>query len=170
MLKENWKKFLREGEQSKFTKVHEEIYNKFKHLNNFDYICNVTLFVNKLLQYKPEKKRELFRKRSSEEIIRDKFATGCSDYSLALIPLIRKKFPVAIVDLIEKVENGVRGHVVIEALVNGKEIIIDATSASIWLKKEVYYRRYKYRFYCIDFIEGNLDSISKIIERIKGVE
>ncbi len=25
MLKENWEKFLREGEQSKFTKVHEEI-------------------------------------------------------------------------------------------------------------------------------------------------
>lgn len=99
-----------------------------------------------------EYKEKNFRTRTAEEIIESKKLTGCTDYALVLIALMRASgYKTTYVEAIEEKwlqEGGknISGHVFAEVVIDGTTYIVDPQGACI---KAWYGRRY------VIFAKGN---------------
>jgi transglutaminase-like putative cysteine protease len=82
------------------------------------------------LRHDDSDKDQLFRRRTAEQILASGFATGCTDYALAALPLLRRKgVPAVYVEAFRKDwldgEAPFGGHVFVEAFVDGRWIILN---------------------------------------------
>lgn len=141
------KKYLQPGPQTEKDQNIDKTVNKFKE-KNFELIFEILKWIHKNLKYSNNKKlkKELFRKRSASQIIRDGFVLGCTDWALSFIVLARaKKIPTIYVETVRNkwIEEGTKdfleGHVFTECYINKKWYIIDPERAVIC----GYYDRYK---------------------------
>ncbi len=147
----NW---LKEGEQTKITPKIKEIGKKLQKKSQYDahLVLNILEWVRKniRLERKEEIKKKLFRKRTSDKIIRDGYATGCTDLALAFIPIARScDIPTKYVETVNKkwlkkatkevsmIKKGqIKGHVVAECKIGNKWYVVDVDSGTVVIKIE----------------------------------
>jgi len=132
--------FLKEGEQ---TKVTNEVIRVVKSIGGegLDFVFKALKWEHKNLKNKlPEniEKNDIFRKRTAAEIIKDGYASGCTDFALVFIVLARTKgIPTKYVEVIAKSyfednnPNEVRGHVFAECYLNGEWVVVNPMSGDI---------------------------------------
>jgi len=142
-------KYLQDSVQTTFrTQTISTIVQNFK-TNGFDLIFEVLSWIHKNLKSRnePEFKSEVFRKRSTSEIIESGFVTGCTDYALVFITFMRAKgIPAKYIEAVSTkwLESGdpeyLEGHVFSEVLLNNKWYIVDPQGAVI---KAWYGKRYE---------------------------
>lgn len=93
----------------------------------------------------PVYKQEHFRTRTAEKIIESKKCTGCTDFALVFIALMRASgYESTYVEAVEEKwlqEGGdnISGHIFVEVIIDGKTYIIDPQGACI---KAWYGKRY----------------------------
>jgi len=132
--------------QTEITQNIKDIVSGFKTIG-LDRIFEVLVWIHKNLKLalNEEYKKEYFRTRTSEEIIESKKLTGCTDYALAFLSLIRASgFEAQYVEAIENKwleEEDVRisGHVFVEVKIGEHWYIVDPQGAAI---KAWYGKRY----------------------------
>ena len=140
------KKYLKSGKQTQITPLLEKTASSFRK-REFELILEILDWVKNNLKKSSssEKKDLLFRKRTSDEIVKSKIATGCTDYALVFIALIRaKKIPAKYIEAIwlkwldKRDEQYIEGHVFVECFINNKWYIIDPQEGAI----KIDYRRF----------------------------
>lgn len=143
--------FLSEGEQAKITENIKNIATEFTG-EGLALIEEILKWVHKNLKTNDdsELKKELFRRRTADQIISDGFITGCTDNALAFIALARAKdIPTKYVETIRRKwldigdENMIEGHIFAEVEINGKWHIIDPMDACLrfWYSRWIVYAR-----------------------------
>lgn len=137
--------FLKEGEQ---TKINNEITQIVKSIGGegLDFVFKALKWEHKNVTKKlPEdvEKNAIFRKRTAAEIIKDRYASGCTDFALVFIVLARaKEIPTKYVEVISKSyfeennPNEVRGHVFAECCLNGEWFGVNPMSGDIKISTE----------------------------------
>jgi len=136
----DFKKYKEEGQQTKITEYISGIIKDFKK-SGIASVLEILNWMHKNIKEKqlsPGEKAKIFRKRTADEIIRSGFATGCSDFSLVFVALVRARgIPAKYVETIEIewLENGgessIRGHVFAEIYFDGELFIVDPQGALI---------------------------------------
>lgn len=144
----DFKKYKDEGQQTKITEYISSIVKNFKKAGIAS-VLEILSWIHKNIKEKqlpPEEKSKIFRKRTADEIIRSGFATGCTDFGLVFITLLRARgIPAKYVEAIETewLEKGgdssIHGHVFSEVYFNGEWFIVDPQAALI---KAWYGKRY----------------------------
>lgn len=141
------KKYLADGEQTEITDLIKSISKTFKE-QGLDLILEILKWLRTNIKETKDKEKEfaLFRRRTSEEIIKSKMATGCTDYALVFISLSRASgIPTKYIEAIRNkwIELGnkdfLEGHVFAECLINNKWYIIDPYEGDI----KTNYRHFK---------------------------
>ena len=126
-------KYLKEGEQTKFSPQIRKIGEKIKsEAGNFEeQVRRICDFV-KALKYNKEGKMKIFRKRTADEIISSGFVTGCTDAALVFIVIARSMgIPTKYIETInstfftgnEKERANYSGHVYAGVLEKGKGLM-----------------------------------------------
>jgi hypothetical protein len=135
-------KYLNEGKQTKITEAIEGISNNIEG-SNIEYIFNVLVWMRNTLKTIPEdiEKNSVFRKRTADEIMRDGYASGCTDYALVFIALSRAKgIPAKYVEAIkcnwleDPNARTIGGHIFVECLLNDKWVQVDPQRGTIHAK------------------------------------
>ena len=138
-MQKETKKYLGDGCQTQITPLIKKIASSFK-TSRLELILEILNWVQSNIRENSfdEEKNLLFRKRSSDEIIKSKMATGCTDYALAFIALSRaKKIPTKYVEAIRRKwldigsERHIEGHVFAECLIGNKWRIVDPQEGAI---------------------------------------
>lgn len=87
------------------------------------------------------KKRQFFRKRTADQIIRDRFTTGCTDTALVFIALARaREIPTKYIEAIDrkwlesKSDKNIKGHVFAKIFINGKWYLADPARGYLSVK------------------------------------
>lgn len=132
--------------QTEITQKIKDIILAFK-TTGLDRIFEVLMWIHKNLKLDTDKefKKEYFRTRTAEEIIDSGKLTGCTDYALVFLALIRASgFEAKYVEAIEtkwleEDEDTILGHVFVEVKLGGKWYILDPQAAAI---KVWYGKRY----------------------------
>jgi hypothetical protein len=154
-MKENIKNWLKEGEQSKMTKLVINLTNYFFG-NDFEKIRKILKWMDKNLKRCEDNKKTLriFATRTINRILKDKFSTGCHDDALVFATLCRAvDIPAKYVVGIDKLNPKNRGHCVVEVYINKEWILIDPFRHLINLDSK------KSNFYKENFVIGKgLDS------------
>jgi len=125
--------YLKEGKQTKKTKVVKEVSKSFKG-TDFEKIVKILEWINKNLKsYKNQKKAiSIFAKRTADKIIRDGFYTGCHDIALVFVTLARSVgIPAKYIEGIDKINPQNKGHCVSEVFINNRWIFVDPTMNTI---------------------------------------
>ena len=133
------------GTQTAITENIEKITNQFT-AEKFAAVFEIFEWLHKNLTLVPdaEFKRDYFRKRMADEIIKSGMATGCTDYALVFCALARAKdIATAYVEALDAdwVEHpdydNVRGHVFCEVIIDGKMYVVDPQGAAVrpWMGK-----------------------------------
>ena len=131
--------------QADITLQTKEISSKFTS-TGLDRIFEVLKWIHRNLKtdFSEEYKEENFRTRTSSQIIESGKLTGCTDYALVFLSLIRVSgFEARYVEAIETkwLEEGggqILGHVFVEVCLNGSWYIVDPQGAVIkaWYGKQ----------------------------------
>jgi len=120
--------FIKSGKQTVITTKIQEIADSIDG-NGFEFVIKTLRWVNKNIKYPaPDEieKNDIFRSRTSDQIIQDGFATGCTDFALVFIAITRAKgIPTQYIEVISKEYfiddlDKVRGHVFAECLINNE--------------------------------------------------
>lgn len=91
--------FLKSGEQTKITPEIQKLADKLQRLNELETIFNILKWIDKHIKH--ERNPEVFRLRTADQILSDKYATGCTDFALLYIVLSRAvKLPTKYVELL----------------------------------------------------------------------
>ena len=129
MKKERMNFWLKEGKQSKVTPKINQICSKFKG-DELEKIFKILSWIDKNMYEEKDRKKVLriFASRTTDKLIKDKNETGCHDSALILVTFLRVVgIPAKYLLGIDKVSPQRGGHVVAEAYVNKKWILIDPT-------------------------------------------
>lgn len=130
--------FLKSGEQTKITPQIQKVADELKGSNELETIFNILKWIDKNIEYK--RNAEVFRTRTSDQILTDKYATGCTDFALLYIALSRSlKFPTKYVELLSMKwvasdDEMIEGHVIAEVKVGDDWIFVDPTRGSVSIK------------------------------------
>ncbi len=127
MLEKDVTRWLREGEQSKATHRIKKIVSQFKG-NEFEKLFQILSWIDNNLHTEKSRKKVLaiFTSRTADEVLVQKNDTGCHDSALLVATFLRAVgIPVRYVIGIDKPSLGKGGHVVVEAYVIGRWILID---------------------------------------------
>jgi len=138
--------YLQDGKQMEITSTMREIVDGF-HADSVALVFEILRWVHHHVKQNTdsEYKNERFRKRTADQIIKDGFATGCTDYALVFIALMRAKgIPVRYVEAaksswVEKKDiDHIEGHVFAEVFLNKAWFIVDPQAAVIktWYGKQ----------------------------------
>lgn len=138
-MNEEW---LKEGEQTKATPCIKKIADNFEG-NDLNTCVSIAEWILENIKLEKDKKikDKVFRKRTAEQIIKDGFATGCTDFTLAFVALSRAKgIPTKYVEgvsikWLEKPDGPLEGHVWAEVFVNKNWYIIDAINATVHFRR-----------------------------------
>jgi len=139
--------YLKDTEQITITDNIKNIANNFKQ-KDLDLILEILGWISnnfKNVENDREEKMKLFRNRTADEIIKSRKVTGCTDYAIIFIALVRaKKIPTKYIEAIRKRwldigdEDHIEGHVFAECQINDKWYIVDPQEGTI----RTDYRRY----------------------------
>src|SRR3972149_8983580 len=146
------KKYLQEGSQTQITEQIKSISTTSLAGENEDFVKSTLNWISENLEGNDEPiiKSNVFRKRTADQIITDKYATGCTDDALVFIGLARAKgIPTKYIEAVNRDSEGDRGHVFAECLVNGNWIKVDPA-------RREYQRKRDYPGY--DIVAVGLDS------------
>lgn len=119
--------FLQAGKQTQITSRIKEITDAIVGVD-YEFILKLLKWINKNIRYPaPEgvEKNDVFRLRTADQIVKDGFATGCTDFALVFIAVARAKgVPTRYVEAIAKDyfsddPDKVRGHIFAECYING---------------------------------------------------
>ena len=139
-------KYLKSGRQTEITPSIEKIARSFGN-KDLDLVFEILQWVQKNIKDtdSAEFKNSFFRKRSANEIIESKVATGCTDYALVFIALARaRKIPTVYVEAIRRKwldmgdEKYIEGHIFAECFVDGKWYIVNPEEGTI----QIFYQRF----------------------------
>ncbi|MDD4761910.1 MAG: transglutaminase-like domain-containing protein [Candidatus Pacebacteria bacterium] len=140
--------FLNSGEQTKISENISAVAAEIEGVG-LSAIMKILAWIHKniKLDEKPDFKKENFRKRTAEEIINSRRATGCTDYALAFLTIARAKgIPTKYVETINADWlsnpdfNALAGHVFVEVFFDGEWFIVDPQGACL---KAWYGKRFK---------------------------
>ncbi|MBU1111048.1 hypothetical protein KKB83_05545 [Patescibacteria group bacterium] len=137
-------KYPSTGEQTQLTPLVQKTAKQFSS-NKLELIFEILRWINKNIRHKklpPEEKDMLFRKRTAHEIIKSKFSTGCTDFTITFIALSRAKhIPTNYVELLDKnwlrsqeEEKTIRGHTIAEIETGKRKYYVDPTHSNISTK------------------------------------
>jgi transglutaminase-like putative cysteine protease len=136
------KNYLESGKQTEITEEIRDIAETI-HGEGLSFVANALSWVEDNIKPEKEieKKNNLFRKRTADQIIKNKFSTGCTDTALAFIAIARAKgIPTKYVEAIDKQwlkseeEENIKGHVFAECFVDDRWFLIDPTMLLIHAK------------------------------------
>lgn len=134
------KNYLENGAQTKITPAIQKLAEKFTS-QNLGLIFEIIKYIDQNLPVKTEKKAQLFRNRTADEILKDRFSTGCTDSTLLFITLCRAKdIPTKYVELLSRQwlqsnNHEIVGHVVAEIKIHDTWYYVDPTHGSISIKR-----------------------------------
>lgn len=162
--------YLQSGKQTKIT---ERIFAITADFNSdgFDLIFEILGWLHKNIKLKEdsEYKSTFFRQRTAEQIIEDGYATGCTDYALVFIALVRaKQIPAKYIEAIsqEWIDNPdpehLRGHVFSEVFLDNKWYVVDPQAAVI---KAWYGKRYRILATGLDSWDIGVKNLSDLKEK-----
>lgn len=132
-----FKKYITDSEQIFIT---EDINNIAKNLDGdgLEFVLGALKWIQDNMSETQVNKMDYFRKRNTEQIIKDKFLTGCTDYVLVFMALMRAKgIPAKYIETISRDwliygnEKDIRGHIFAEIFINNKWHIVDPQAAVI---------------------------------------
>lgn len=130
--------FLKSGEQTQITPQIQKVADHLKGSSELETVFNLLKWIDKNIEHK--KNPEVFRTRTSDQILNDKYATGCTDFALLYIAFSRAlKFPAKYVELLSMKwmasnEEMIEGHVIAEVKVGDDWIFVDPTRGSVSIK------------------------------------
>lgn len=150
-MKNSIAKYLKSGHQTEITEEIKKITQSFNK-EGVDLIFEILAWLHKNLRTEKDEnvKKEVFRKRTAHEIIKDGFATGCTDWALAFIVLARTKgIPTKYVETIRRrwleqdKNDPIEGHIFAEVYLNNHWYIIDAEEANIkdWYDRWIIFKK-----------------------------
>ena len=131
--------YLKSGSQTEQTGLIKKISKSFKEKELY-LIIEILYWLKKNIKQTKSirEKNKFFRKRTADEIIKSRIATGCTDCALAFIAIARVKgIPTKYVETIRNkwfdIEDNdfIEGHVFAECYINGKWHIIDPQEGDI---------------------------------------
>ncbi len=165
---QNINKWLREGKQTKITPLIKKITSQIPG-ENFNFIINLISWINNNLNKKPHNKKN-FRKRTANQILNDKYTTGCTDVGLIFVVICRcKKIPTKYIETVRKEwllknqgEEG--GHIFAEIYINKKWYLIDPTKGIIFTK--IFYKPYLLYKYGLDSWDLGIKSYKDWCEKM----
>ena len=132
-------KFLQESEQTKVTPQIKKLAEEFKEQDSLKSILNTLFWIDENIKMNRER-TDVFRERTADQILSDKYSTGCTDYAILYIAISRAMgIPTKYVELLsirwlESDEEKIQGHVIAEVLVDDKRLFVDPTHGSISTK------------------------------------
>ena len=140
------KHFLQEGGQTKITPEIKQIAESIEG-DDLIFIFYLLEWIHNNIAYKGGKLpkgiefNDIFRQRTAEQIIKEGYSSGCSDFTLAFIPIARAKgIPTKYVECINEnyfksnLQN-VAGHVFAECYIRDKWITVDPSAGSLFINK-----------------------------------
>ncbi|MDD3264108.1 MAG: transglutaminase-like domain-containing protein [Candidatus Nanoarchaeia archaeon] len=160
--------------------IDEEIFKISKSIDGEDlvYFRNVINWIHSFFTYSTEDnfKSKNFRKRNSKEILKSRVLTGCTDYSLIFLALIRaKNYKGKFMELFKRYnQNRIEGHVIVKVYFNSEIYFVDPTN-NIIDKKFDYFESKGYKLiaegedswdlgiHSIDDLKKLIDDFLKII-------
>jgi len=164
-MKENIKHWLKEGKQSKITPKIKKIAQEFKG-DEIDKIIKILNWIEKNIKHNYAKATKIFATRTSEQIIKDKYHTGCHDTAVLLATFLRAvNIPARYLTGINRLNPKNNGHCVVEAFVKNKWILIEDSKHQINFqptRSDFYYHNY--------IIARGLDSWDNGIKSFKDWE
>jgi len=140
-------KWLREGEQTKFTPKIKELAEDLdkKSDNDFELIVRILEYIQKEVEDDDSDKDRLFRERTAGEILEEEFSTGCTDHALVFITVARAagiptKYMEGVLggkehlkEVTENKKASIKGHVIASCFINGKWYGVDPIKGSVFL-------------------------------------
>ena len=159
------------GEQTVITPEIKKI-SKSLDAHDLEYILNILNWMHKNISRKiPDniEKNTVFRKRTAQQIIKDKYYSGCTDYALVFISLARaKKIPTKYIEAIRRKwldegGNSILGHIFAECLINGKWIKIDPQVGTV--SPLLSYNRFEILGVGLDSWDLEIDSFNTLKEK-----
>ena len=165
--------FLKSGKQTEVTDKIKDIANSVEG-DGFEFVIKLLRLVNKSIKYPaPEgiEKNDIFRARTADQIIKDGFATGCTDFALVFISVARaKSIPTKYVEVISKDYfsddlDKVRGHVFAECYIDAEWWGIDPMGGN--LKSNTKYPNYVVYGRGLDSWDLGIYDMKTIRERFK---
>ena len=137
----NMNKYLNNGPQTEITPLIKKIARTFKSKNLY-LVIEVLNWLKKInFKYvdSPEEKMKIFRKRTASEIIESRIVSGCTDFALVFISLMRAEgIPTKYIEGIRrrwlevgKEEESIEGHIFAECFIKNKWYIVDPKEGTI---------------------------------------
>jgi transglutaminase-like putative cysteine protease len=132
--------FLKTGKQTEITEEVKSVATLIKG-EGLDFIFNLLKWLDTNL----EKRRfdgNVFRKRTADQIIKDKYSTGCTDTALAFVALCRaREIPASYLETIdarwfETKPEQIVGHVFSKVYLNNSWLLVDPLNGAIHIKSE----------------------------------
>ena len=128
---------LKEGKQTKVTELVNKEIRKIEG-NGLGYLINVLKYIKKNYRFSRES-REKYpqRTRNTDELIKSKIMTGCTDFAhLCLVLLRGKKIPALYIEAfdkswLKKPNKNIQGHIFVEAKIGNEKYILDPTAGDI---------------------------------------
>lgn len=134
--------YLNEGKQTEITEVIKDISNEIEGFG-IEYVFNTLIWIHSNIGKIPESidKNSVFRKRTAKKILKDGFASGCTDYALVFVTLCRARgIPTKYVETIkcrwleDTNSRTIYGHIFAECLINTKWVQIDPQRGTIYTR------------------------------------
>jgi len=143
-MKEDIKIWLKEGKQSKITKLIKKLAFGFLG-NDFEKIEGILKWMDKNLKPCKDYKKvlKIFARRNVNKVLEDGFTTGCHDNALVFATLCRAVgIPAKYIMGIDKLNPKNKGHCVVEVYINKDWIIVDQNRKAISLniKRSDFYK------------------------------
>ncbi|MFC1700600.1 transglutaminase-like domain-containing protein [Patescibacteria group bacterium] len=140
-------KYLKSGSQTEITPDIQKIAESFTK-QGLDLILEILQWIHPYFEHQSSDKKNIFRKRTADEIIKSKMVTGCTDYALVFIALARAKgIPTKYIETIRRrwldigKEDQIEGHIFAECFINNNWYIVDPQEHTIridYLRFEIY--------------------------------
>lgn len=133
--------YLEEGKQTAITDEVKKIAQNLADQNQFISVFKILDWLNKNVSLNTESKTKLFRHRTGSQIIADKYATGCTDFTLAFIVIARalgipaKYVEMLSLDWLRGDRENIVGHVISEVQINARWYYVDSQFGTVGVKK-----------------------------------
>jgi hypothetical protein len=177
MYKERIKKreityWLKEGKQSKKTKLIEGICNEFKG-SKLDKVVQILIWINQNLRHHKSREavEKIFATKTAEEIIKNKKHTGCHDVALIFVTFARTcGIPVKYVAGLGK-ETGTGGHCISEVFIDNRWLLVDPSSYKIDIFNEFsdFYKKFYVMGVGLDSWDIGIKTLSDWYKKAKEI-
>ena len=124
-------------DQTQITPYIQQITDTFTSKNPLPLMFEIISYLDRNLLYQQDNKTEVFRNRTAEQILKDGYATGCSDRALAFLVLVRAlEFTADYAEFLDMKwlnsnDDQPTGHVVANVTIQGATYFVDPIRGTI---------------------------------------